>query len=146
MSESIAYPLSNGGEAIIDIEDYEKVSAFGKWYMNDSGYAVKKTKIQGKNISIRMHALINNTPKGLHTDHINGDRLDNRKSNLRTATAAMNAWNQTKPAQGTKYDLPKGITYDIQRKKYVARKVMFKRFNSLEQAIKYMEGENREWK
>lgn len=42
----------------------------------------------------RLHTYINNTPKGFHTDHINGDKLDNRRGNLRTATGSQNGLNR----------------------------------------------------
>lgn len=138
------YPLSNGGTATIDAEDYALVESFGKWYKNDSGYAVKKTRVCGKNVSIRMHALINDTPKGLHTDHINGNRLDNRRANLRTVTAEMNAWNRHSDKNKAVYpELPKGITWDKSRNQYVASKVQRKRFNTLLEAKKFVaESEN----
>ena len=137
---------NTGNKAIVDDDDYEKVVAFGSWYENDGGYAIKKTRIEGKNVSIRMHILVNNTPKGLHTDHINGNRLDNRKKNLRTVTLTMNAWNTRERKTGRKYDLPRGVTYDYQRRKYVARRVVYKRFNTKEEAIASLKGEQREWK
>lgn len=137
---------NTGNKALVDDEDYEHIKSFGSWYENDGGYALKKTRINGKNVSLRMHVLINGTPKRLHTDHINGNRLDNRKENLRTVTASINAWNMKPRTEGRKYDLPRGITYDIQRNKYVARRVTFKRFNTKEEAIKYLEGEQHEWK
>lgn len=144
--EFAVIPMSNvdGIFAMIDREDYEKVTKFGKWYRNDSGYAVKKTRIKGKNVSIRMHALINDTPKGWHTDHISGDKLDNRKANLRTASAEMNAWNRYKDKNHHKYpDLPKGISFDTSRAQYVATKVRRKRFNTLDEAKSFTaESEN----
>ena len=136
--EVVRYALSNGGHAIIDKEDLEKVRAFGNWYMNDGGYAVKKTRIAGRNVSVRMHALINATPKGWHTDHINGNKLDNRKANLRTATAQLNAWNVHKEKQHPVYsDLPKGVSFDKNRDQYIAMRVLRKRFDSLEDAIAF---------
>lgn len=134
-------PMSNapGVFAMIDPDDVEKVAAFGKWYRSDSGYAVKKTRIKGVNISIRMHALINGTPKGWHTDHISGDRLDNRKANLRTASAAMNAWNKHSDKPHHKFlNLPKGVSFDESRDQYVATKTLRRRFNTMEEATSFV--------
>lgn len=130
---------NTGNYAIVDSDDYEKVISYGKWYENDSGYAIKKTRIKGKNVSIRMHMLVNNTPIGCgyHTDHINGNRLDNRKKNLRAVTPLMNAWNNHKPREHTKYDLPKGVSFDKNRNQYVASLVFRKRFNTLKEAIEF---------
>ena len=131
---------NTGNKALIDDQDYEKVIAIGKWYENDSGYAVKKTRIKGKNISLRMHSYINETPKGWHTDHINGNRLDNRRENLRTASAELNAWNCHKERQHTVYDtLPKGMSFDKSRNQYVATKIIRKRFNTMKQAQNFID-------
>lgn len=140
MTKTKKYALSNTDEyALVDEDDYSKVSDFGKWYKNDSGYAVKKTRIKGKNISVRMHALINNTPKGMHTDHINGNKLDNRRNNLRTTNAAMNSWNRHRPKPHTKHiGLPQGVSYDESRGQYVATKTIRKRFNTMEDVKKFM--------
>jgi hypothetical protein len=125
--------------AKVDIEDLDKVLAFGKWYKNDNGYAMKKTRIKGANISLRMHVLINDTPKGYHTDHINGDKLDNRKVNLRTASAQMNSWNRHSDKNHSIYpDLPKGMSFDKSRNQYVATLTIRKRFNTIEEANNFM--------
>lgn len=61
----------------IDENDVSLVSKY-RWYLKD-GYAV--TSIKGKRV--RMHHLIfGKPPKGKVTDHINRDRLDNRRVNL----------------------------------------------------------------
>jgi hypothetical protein len=126
--------------ALIDDEDYELVSSFGKWYESDSGYAIKKTKRHGKNLSIRMHALINQTPKGLHTDHINGNKLDNRKSNLRSVSAAINSWNRHKDSDHRVYQkLPKGMSFDKSRNQYLATKILRRRFDTMQEAQNFMD-------
>jgi len=87
-------PLPNGKFAIVDIEDYEELFKY-KWQFN-KGYAVRTVyaKRGQKRSSVKMHRLVNKTPKGFETDHINGDKLDNRKCNLRTATHSENTRNR----------------------------------------------------
>lgn len=40
-----------------------------------------------------MHRIIIGAPDGKIVDHINGDKLDNRKSNLRIVDSYQNIWN-----------------------------------------------------
>lgn len=86
-------PLDQRGSVvIIDAEDWEKIRHI-KWHKNDSGYAVWRGIKNGVKRTIRMHRVINDTPDGLVTDHINRNRLDNRKSNLRSVTQKENMQN-----------------------------------------------------
>lgn len=43
-----------------------------------------------------MHRLVMKAPKGTEIDHVNGNTLDNRKSNLRFCTHSQNSGNQPK--------------------------------------------------
>lgn len=85
-------PLKHGGFAVIDDEDYELVSAY-KWRLNQHGYAVSHRMVEGKVEAVFMHRLINATPSGEITDHIDQDKLNNRRSNLRTASKSLNSFN-----------------------------------------------------
>lgn len=85
--------LTKGKTAIIDDEDYEKVRQY-RWHVNHYGYAVCNKYVGGyKSVAIYMHRLVNDTPDGLYTDHINHDKLDNRKENLRSCTNRQNRYN-----------------------------------------------------
>ena len=78
--------------AIVDKEDFERVMAY-KWYFSN-GYAMRHSKFKGK--TVLMSHFILNVPNKIFIDHINGDGLDNRKKNLRTATPSQNQMNKNK--------------------------------------------------
>lgn len=84
-------PLSRGyGYAIVDDEDFDSLSLFN-WHLSTDGYA-ERTERHGRGVreSIFMHRVVAGTPRGMCTDHINGNTLDNRKENLRICTKAQN--------------------------------------------------------
>jgi uncharacterized protein (DUF2249 family) len=82
--------LTRGFKALIDDEDFERVSEH-KWQYIEPGYATRSLpKKKGKRGSIKMHRFILNAPKDMEVDHINFDGLDNRKGNLRLASHAQN--------------------------------------------------------
>lgn len=88
-------PLTQGKVAIVDDEDYERLIAMGSWCYDGHGYAVKQRYfLDGKFGHLQMHRIVNNTPEGMMTDHINGNRLDNRRSNLRSVDGVGNALNK----------------------------------------------------
>lgn len=71
-------------------------------------------------------------------DHANGDRRDNRLSNLRLCTISENRWNSKIRERNTSGY--KGVTWDVNRKKWMAqimahrRKRHLGRFNTREEA------------
>ena len=101
-NEEVRYvPLTHGLYAIVDAEDYEKVSRY-KWaalfsQRGDLIYAVRTddTIENGKRRrrTILMHREIMDPPEGMVVDHINHFGLNNRRCNLRTCTQAQNIQN-----------------------------------------------------
>lgn len=93
-------PLTKGMSAIVDDEDYEYLSMNSWCYAK--GYAVRGTRSrkEGWCRQVHMHRVINNTPEGMFTDHINRNKLDNRKENLRTVDRRENALNNGKTTRG----------------------------------------------
>lgn len=105
--------LNHNKSAIVDDEDYEELSKY-KWYCN-YGYAVRG--INGGKSKVHMHKFIMNTPDGMHTDHINGNKLDNRKCNLRICTSRQNQMNsKSKRNSSSKY---KGVSWNKRANKWI---------------------------
>lgn len=83
--------LIHGGTAIIDDVDYQNVKDI-RWYADkhrNKHYATGC--LHSKHI--RMHQIIMGKKEGFEIDHINGDGLDNRRSNLRFVTHSQNLMN-----------------------------------------------------
>lgn len=131
-------PLSKGKFAIVDEEDFRRLSAY-KWHYS-KGYAGRTVKIEGKKRTIWMHREVMNAPDHLLVDHRNHNRTDNRKSNLRLATKADNTRYSRKPRHNTSGY--KGVCYDKARRKWKAyihyrnRIVNLGRFESREAAAR----------
>jgi len=107
-------------EAWIDDEDLDKIAGF-KWSpytrkISDVIYAVTTVRENGLSLSVRMHRLI--LPDTRMIDHINGNGLDNRKSNLRKASPTQNMANSRKRQGSTsRY---KGVHWQTKASKWVA--------------------------
>lgn len=91
----IKIPLGRGLFALIDAEDYPKVKDYS-WHIacQKKPYPARSIKKNGSNALEFMHRVILNPPDGMFVDHIDGDRLDNRKCNLRICTDTQNRWNK----------------------------------------------------
>jgi len=107
-------PLTQGKFAKVDDEDYEWLTQWN-WYFEKRGYAGRRS---GNKI-LKMHREIIKTPDGLFTDHINGDRIDNQKSNLRICTIMQNTHN----SRVRKDNLSgyKGVSWCKRERKYHVR-------------------------
>lgn len=91
----------SGGFVEVDEEDVDLVRRHtwfvrtwrGKSYAMrgiQEGHGAKHRRVR----HVRMHRELVGAPAGMGVDHINGDGLDNRRSNLRLATQQLNNYNQ----------------------------------------------------
>jgi hypothetical protein len=74
---------------LVDRDDWLTRLRFNKWSLDGNGYAV--AKIGGR--KTLLHRLVTRAKKGQVVDHIDGDRLNNLRSNLRVAGMRENRWN-----------------------------------------------------
>lgn len=119
-----------GKNIIVDESDYDYLVQWN-WGINSSGYARrthynKNSKLQK---TLMMHKELTETDNTQIVDHINGNKLDNRRSNLRIVNQSVNT--QRKKTKRKVYDIPYfGIDYDPKVKKYFVRLIYNKiRFN-----------------
>lgn len=114
--------LTKGYVAIVDDEDYDRVSNH-KWRVDvikrsdGSKTAYAKSAIKKK--TVYLHRFVYGDTKGMHIDHIDGNPLNNSKSNLRTCTHSQNMKNRCiVTGASSQY---KGVTWDVDSKKWRAR-------------------------
>lgn len=108
-------PLTQGKVALVDDEDYEYLSQF-KWYYGCGGYAGRAAPYGIHPTHIFMHRIIIAAPDHLQCDHINGNRLDNRRCNLRLATQTENTRNQRRGRANTSGY--KGVCWNTKKQKW----------------------------
>jgi len=116
---------------LIDEDDREIVGKHTWHIRSDHGdfRAGTSIKVGGKYRTETLHRYIMEVPKGMSVDHINGNTLDNRKSNLRICKHSENCKNQKKRVNGIS-SLYKGVNFRKDIGKYQARiSVDFKRLN-----------------
>lgn len=115
--------LTKGKYALVDDEDFDYLNQW-KWHLSSKGYAMRGTHIGSvkngtrKAVRFRMHRILDKTPDGFQTDHINRDKLDNRKSNLRTVTNRQNHFNM--PLQKNNTSGHKGVYWNKANRKWQA--------------------------
>jgi hypothetical protein len=114
-------PLTQGKFALVDDEDYERLSQF-KWFpikIRNNYYAYRNKLKHDDFEEISMHRMIMHPKKGLVVDHINHDSLDNRKCNLRNCTVAENNRNTTPRKHTSSTYL--GVCFDVKRKLWLTQ-------------------------
>ncbi|WP_052417783.1 AP2/ERF family transcription factor [Cellvibrio mixtus] len=130
--------LRGGYNAKIDSIDWPLVSQY-LWHISSNGYAMtvihdpEKYKATGNgNKNIFMHKLIMGSPpkEGLICDHKDGDRTNNKRSNLRWATHKQNSWNSRSCAKSGY----KGVNQDGNRWVASCNRLCVGRFDTAEEA------------
>lgn len=79
-------PLTRGKVALVDDADFEWLGEY-KWNYANTGYAATDGR--------HMHRLIMKPATKMEVDHINQDKLDNRRANLRVVSSGHNKINRS---------------------------------------------------
>lgn len=141
---------------LVDDDIYDRFCAF-VWYVNDKGYATGRLSMgrgrkqpgkKGRSKIVLLHRLINETPPGKFTDHINRDKLDNRRCNLRSVTTSENMHNTD--MRSTNTSGATGVLWSSYHKGWLARIVLRGKtvrlgcFHNFEEAREIVERAKRE--
>lgn len=136
LDEATILILCKDKQVKIDAEDWERVKKFC-WNIQNNGYVVYSNK------SILLHRFIMSCPKGFEVDHINHNRLDNRKQNLRICTTKENSQNQRLSCVNTSNHI--GVRKYVRTGKWVSniginnKLIHLGYFDTMDEAIKARE-------
>lgn len=130
---------TSGERFIVDKCDYDTVRKYCWHISNASGYVVANSRDK-TNRSIFLHRLILNVSgRDTFVDHINWDKSDNRRINLRVATKSENNTNiKRKANNSTGYT---GVTLNKRTGRYIARiskngkRILLGTFDEFEDAV-----------
>lgn len=125
--------------AIVDAVDYELIMQ-RQWRARkfSKGYT-----LYAMSLTLLMHRVITGTPKGLEVDHIDGNGLNNSRSNLRIVTRSLNGLNKKMQSNNTSGH--RGVSWDKINKRWTAsaqkegKTIRFGRFKDKADAIKAVE-------
>ena len=111
----IGFTTNTNRKFFFDKEDYERIKGYC-WYENSVGYIITTVKRK----CILLHRLIMDVVDTTYPiiDHINNDKLDNRKANLRLADKKQNGINRSYN-RNNKLGV-KGVYFSKREKKYRA--------------------------
>ena len=128
--------LPHGKGFIFDSEDLSLVCQF-KWFIDALGYPKTSAGICGPS-GKHLHTLLMNPEKGMLVDHVDGNKLNNCRDNLRVCSHAQNIQNQKISVRNTSGY--KGVSYDKSRRKWTAyitalrKRHFLGRFNTAKEA------------
>lgn len=124
---------------LFDLEDLPTIQSH-IWYRDKDGYLVSCYYFNNQQRFVRFHRIVMHAQPGQFVDHINKDRADNRKQNLRCCNRSENARNRG--LYSTNTSGVTGVFYDKEREKWVAsitydhKRKLLGRFASKDDAIR----------
>jgi len=113
-------------DAIVDLSDFELVKMH-KWYVGRGYLFTTYRNIQdGSRIWIQLHRFLLRPPKHLTVDHINRDKLDCRRKNMRIVSLQYNAQNKNPKGMPVLHGKPtsstfRGVSYCKDKRKWRAQ-------------------------
>lgn len=116
-NDDVEIKLCNGQSTFIDKDEYELIKN-DHWTLSSDGYAISSS---GKFKNKRLHRVIMDCvdDNNIIIDHIDRDKLNNRKNNLRIVTNQENSFNQS--LRHTNKSGVMGVLWSDDRKKWIAR-------------------------
>lgn len=124
--------ITQGEKMLVD-DDFAWLNS--SWSLSGNGYA---TAWLDGCTRYAHHLVMGGAKKGYYIDHINRNRLDNRKENLRYLTPSESRFNDTQKKGNSGH---RGVSFDKKNNKWIAfitinRKTQFLgRYNNIEEAI-----------
>lgn len=129
----------DGRPFYFDIDDLPTVQS-RRWYMDKDGYLTHSYIFRGQRRFVRFHRVIMNAQPNQVVDHINQNRFDNRKENLRLCTRTEN--DRNRGLYRTNKSGVTGVHFDSKRSKWIAsitynsKRIFIGRYDVEAEAIK----------
>lgn len=130
----------DAAEFLFDLEDLPVIQSRDSWYKDKDGYLVSSYFFDDRRRFVRFHRIIMNAQPNQCVDHINKNKADNRKQNLRCCERADNDLNRNLYVTNTSG--VSGVYFDRKRNKWVASityrrtKIYIGRFDIKEDAVR----------
>lgn len=129
----------DGTEFLFDIEDLSIIKS-RHWYKDKDGYLASCYTYNRRRCFVMFHRLVMKAERGQTVDHINRNRADNRKKNLRCCSKFEN--NLNRGLKSTNKSGYIGVHFDNKRNKWIAnitynkKRIFIGRYKTKQEAVK----------
>lgn len=114
----VKIPLTRGKYAVVD-DNMAHLSNYKWCFMGSENYGYAKRR-NGRKLMFLHHAVVGYPLNGCQVDHVDGNRLNNRRANLRIVTRRENMQNMACHRNGKKSSKYVGVCFDKARGRWVA--------------------------